>query len=154
MRRPVEIHKDLLGMQTLSELTSVFEGIASMRIAQIKNQVVQSQNFFERLWQMYSQLKVGSPFKFGHHVDEGKDIIQKELIVIITAEGGFSGDIDQKLVTWMLKNYKKEDNDVIVIGHHGAIMLAQRGVQFKKYYKLPTKDENINVTPIIREVQK
>lgn len=154
MRRPVEIHKDLMGMQTLSELTSVFEGIASMRIAQIKNQVVQSQSFFERLWQMYSQLKVGSPFKFGHHVDEGKDLIQKELYVVITAEGGFSGDIDQKLITWVLKNYDKEKNDVIVIGHHGAIMLAQRGVQFKKYYKLPAKDQNINVTPIIREVQK
>lgn len=154
MRRPVEIHKDMLGMQTLSELTSVFEGIASMRIAQIKTQVVQSQNFFERLWQMYSQLKVGSPFSFGHHVDEGKDVIQKELIIVITAEGGFSGDIDQKLISWMLKNYDKNKNEVIVIGHHGAIMLAQRGVRFKKYYKLPAKDQNINVTPIIREIQK
>ena len=154
MRRPVDIHKDMMGMQTLAELTSVFEGIASMRIAQIKTQVVQSQNFFERLWQMYSQLKVGSPFSFGHHVDEGRDVIQKELIIVITAEGGFSGDIDQKLISWMLKNYDKNKNEVIVIGHHGAIMLAQRGVRFKKYYKLPAKDQNINVTPIIREIQK
>jgi F-type H+-transporting ATPase subunit gamma len=51
------------------------------------------------------------------------------------------------------KNYHKDKNDIVVIGHHGAIMLAQRGVSFKKYYKLPAKDENINVTPIIREVQ-
>lgn len=154
MRRPAEIHKELLGMQTLSELTSVFEGIASMRIAQIKTQVVQSQNYFERLWQMYSQIKVGSAFKFGHHLEDGVKISPKELYVVITAEGGFSGDIDQKLINLMLQNYDKEKNEIIVIGHHGAIMLSQRGVSFKKYYKLPSKDQNINVTPIIREVQK
>lgn len=153
MRRPVEIQKEVVGMQTLSDLTSVFEGIASMRIAQIKNQVVQSQNFFDRLWQMYSQIHVGIPFGFGRNVAK-LDVIEKELYIVITAEGGFSGDIDQKLITWMLKNYDKKKNDIIVIGHHGAIQLAQRGVSFKKYYKLPVKDENINVTPIINEVSK
>lgn len=154
MRRPQEIHKDLVGMHTLSELTSVFEGIASMRIAQIKNQVVQSQNYFDRLWRMYSQLKVGSGFSFGRSDDNDVKVIDKELFVVITAEGGFSGDIDQKLITWMLKSYDKNKNDIIVIGHHGAIQLSQRGASFKKYYKLPAKDQNINVTPIIREVQK
>jgi F-type H+-transporting ATPase subunit gamma len=153
VRRPQEIQKDIVGMSTLSELTSVFEGIASMRIAQIKNQVVQSQNYFDRLWQMYSQMNVGSVFDFGRHTAEDEKVIDKELFIVITAEGGFSGDIDQKLITWMLKNYDKEKNDIVVIGHHGAIQLAQRGVSFRKYYKLPAKDENINVTPIIREVQ-
>lgn len=153
MRRPPEIQKDIIGMQTLSELTSVFEGIASMRIAQIKNQVVQSQNYFDTLWKMYSQMRVSSVFGFGRQADEGRKIIEKELYVVITAEGGFSGEIDQKLITWMLKNYDKKKNDIVVIGHHGAVQLAQRGVSFRKYFKLPKKDENINVTPIIREVQ-
>ena len=152
MKRPPEIQKDIIGMQTLTELTSVFEGIASMRIAQIKNQVLQSQNYFETLWQMYTQIRAGTPFSFGRHIANDK-VINKELFVVITAEGGFSGDIDQKLISWMLKSYDKEKNDIIVIGHHGAIQLAQRGVSFKKYYKLPSKDQNINVTPIIKEVQ-
>lgn len=153
MKRPQEIQKDVTGMATLSDLTSVFEGIASMRIAQIKNQVVESQNFFDRLWQMYSQINVGSLFSFGRHVSE-TEVIEKELFIVITAEGGFSGDIDQKLITWMLQSYDKKANDIVVIGHHGAIQLAQRGIGFKKYFKLPAKDQNINVTPIINEVQK
>ena len=155
MKRPQEIEKDIIGMQTLSELTSVFEGIASMRIAQIKNQVLQSQNYFDTLWQMYIQIRAGTPFAFGRHTlsDDETSVIDKELFIVITAEGGFSGDIDQKLISWMLKSYDKEKNDIIVIGHHGAIQLAQRGVSFKKYFKLPSKDQNINVTPIIREVQ-
>lgn len=155
MKRPQEIEKDIIGMQTLSELTSVFEGIASMRIAQIKNQVLQSQNYFDTLWQMYIQIRAGTPFAFGRHTlaDDETTVIDKELFIVITAEGGFSGDIDQKLISWMLKSYDKEKNDIIVIGHHGAIQLAQRGVSFKKYFKLPSKDQNINVTPIIKEVQ-
>ncbi|MFO0882394.1 MAG: F0F1 ATP synthase subunit gamma [Candidatus Saccharimonadales bacterium] len=155
MKRPQEIERDIVGMQTLSELTSVFEGIASMRIAQIKTQVLQSQNYFDTLWQMYTQIRAGTPFAFGRHIlEDDSDVIDKELFIVITAEGGFSGDIDQKLISWMLKSYDKEKNDIIVIGHHGAIQLAQRGVSFKKYFKLPAKDQNINVTPIIREVQQ
>jgi len=153
MKRPSEIELEEVAMGTMVELTSVFEGIASMRIAQIKNQVIQASAFFNDLWHIYSQLRVDSLFRFGRSTSD-VEVIEKELYIIITAEGGFSGDIDQKLITLMLKSYNKEKNDIIVIGHHGAIQLAQRGISFKKYFKLPVKDANINVTPIIREVQQ
>ena len=153
MKRPNEIAREEASMATLVELTSVFEGIASMRIAQIKTQVLQSTKFFNELWQIYTQLRVDSLFSFGR--DESRDkVIDRELYVIITAEGGFSGDIDQKLVQLMLSTYDKDKNDIIVIGHHGAVQLAQRGIAYKKYFKLPNKDQNINVMPIIREVQQ
>jgi F-type H+-transporting ATPase subunit gamma len=153
MRHPSEIQRDEVAMGTLLELTGAFEGIASMRIAQIKNQVLQATQFFNELWAIYSQLRVSPIFGFGRgNLDE--EVIDKELMIIITAEGGFSGDIDQKLIRLMLKSYEPDKNDIIVIGHHGAIQLAQRGVSYKKYYKLPKKDRDINVTPIIREVQK
>jgi len=151
-RRPAEIARDETSMATLVELTSVFEGIASMRIAQTKNQVLQSTKFFNDLWKIYSQLRVDSMFSFGRTKDT--PVSDKELYIIITAEGGFSGDIDQKLVQLMLKDYSPEKHEIICIGHHGAMQLAQRGVSYKKYFKLPKKDQNINVTPIIREVQQ
>ncbi len=152
MKRPAEYAREEISMATLVELTSVFEGIASMRIGQIKNQVLQSTKFFNEIWAIYTQLRVDNLFSFGREVN--KDVIQKELYIIITAEGGFSGDIDQKLVQLMLTTYKEEEQDIMVIGHHGALQLAQRGVVYKKYFKLPNKDENINVTPIIRQVQQ
>lgn len=153
MRRPHEIKRDAKAMGTLVDLTSAFEGIASMRIAQIKNQVLQSTQFFNELWHIYSQLRVSAVFGFGR-TSADLDVIDKELYVIITAEGGFSGDIDQKLIKLMLKTYDETKNDIIVIGHHGAVQLAQHGISYKKYFKLPTKDKNINVMPIIRQVQK
>lgn len=152
MKRPAEYAREELSMGTLVELTSVFEGIASMRIGQIKNQVLQSTKFFDELWAIYTQLRVDKLFTFGRV--HNNDVIEKELYIIITAEGGFSGDIDQKLVQLLLSTYQADKNDIIVIGHHGAIQLAQRGVAYKKYFKLPTKDQNINVTPIIRQVQQ
>lgn len=153
MKRPLELKKDLNDVNTIVNLTGAFEGIASMRIAQIKNQVLQSQEFFQELWQIYNQIRVDDEFRFGRSQLKQK-VINKELFIVITAEGGFSGDIDQKLIEWMLKSYDPEQHDIIVIGHHGAIQLAQRGISIKRYYKLPVKDQNINVVPIISEVQK
>ena len=132
MKRPAEIEREEKAMGTLTELTSVFEGIASMRIAQIKNQVLQATEFFDELWGIYSQLRIDSYFHWGRSQSD-HEVIAKELFVIITAEGGFSGDIDMKLIQLMLKSYDKEKNDIIVIGHHGALQLSQRGVEYKKY---------------------
>jgi ATP synthase F1 gamma subunit len=153
MRRATEIAVERKAMGTLAELTSVFEGLASMRISQIKNQVMEAQAFFDEIWGMYTQLRVDSMFRFGRR-ETTHTVIDKELFIIITAEGGFSGDIDQKLIALMLKNYDKAKQDIIVVGHHGAVQLAQNGIGFKKYFKLPQKDQNINSAPIIAEVQK
>lgn len=135
---------------TINKLSGVFESIASLQIARVKQQVLTSKGFFEELWQLYTKLRT---------TDETGDFSikateEKELFIVITAEGGFSGDIDQKLIDWMLKSFDKEKHEIIVIGHHGAIQLAQRGVSIKKYYKLPAEDENIEVTPMIEEVIK
>ena len=153
MKRLNEIAKEEAAMSVLVELTGAFEGIASMRISQIKSQVEQSTKFFNELWEIYSQLRRGDVFSFGRGKSD-KMVSEKELYVIITAEGGFSGDIDQKLVNLMLQDYDKEKQDIIVIGHHGAIQLAQRGISYQKYYKLPSKDRDINVTPIVQKVRE
>lgn len=153
MRRMQEIANEEDAMKTIAELTNVFEGIASMRISQIKNQVLRAQDYFHELWRIYTQLRVDNLFRFGRELDD-KNQFDKELFIVITAEGGFSGDIDEKLISYMLKEYKPEKHDIIVVGHHGAVRLAQSGISFKKYFKLPSSDQNINVAPLIKEVQK
>lgn len=153
MRRPQEIAVDEAAMGTIVNLTAAFEGLASMRIAQIKNQVLESQQFFEALWGMYQQMRVDPIFRFGR-ANDAEGVIDKELLIAITAEGGFSGDIDQKLIGWLLKSYDPKKHDIVIIGHHGALQLAQAGVQFAKYFKLPQKEQNINVKPLVREVRR
>jgi F-type H+-transporting ATPase subunit gamma len=151
MSRLQEVAERRAAMATIVSLTSVFEGLASMRIAQVKNQVLQSQEFFSEIWHMYQQIRVDSLFRFGRGA--GEDVIKKQLYIVITAEGGFSGDIDQKLIKMMLSDYNPDKQDIIVIGHHGALQLLQANVGFKKYFTLPSRDKNINVRPLVQEVR-
>jgi F-type H+-transporting ATPase subunit gamma len=152
MRQLNELAAERDAMGTMVELTSAFEGIASMRISQIKDQVSKSEQFFGELWKIYSQIRVDELFHFGRSQSVEK-LIEKELMILITAEGSFSGDIDQKLITEALKAYEPSKNDIIIIGHHGAIQLSQRGINYIKSFKLPAQDRNINVLPIMSEVQ-
>ncbi len=153
MQRLQDIARDGQAMKTLVGLTNVFESIASIRINQVKNQVLQSKQFFGELWQIYQQIRVDEKFHFGR-ADSAAKVIDKTLMIIITAEGGFSGDIDERLINLLLQSYDPAKNDIIVIGHHGAVRLAHLDVHFKKYYKLPSKDRDINVGPIVGEIQK
>jgi ATP synthase F1 gamma subunit len=153
MRQLSEILRERDAMATLAQLSSAFEGIASMRISQIKDQVLQSQNFFGDLWRIYSQIRVNDVFSYGR--SRANTIpIQKELLILITSEGSFSGDIDQRLVKEALKAYNKDKNDILVVGHHGAVQLAQNGVPYVRSFKMPNRDQNINVMPLTVEAQK
>src|SRR5690606_35613595 len=128
MRRPQEIQKDVITMGTMVNLTSVFESLASMRISQIKGKDQQSEKFFGELWHIYKQIRLDQTFRFGR--DEHVKAEKKELRIAITAEGGFSGDIDQRLIRLMLEDYDKDKHDIIIVGHHGAVQLAQQGIEF------------------------
>jgi len=150
MSRLQEVAEKQVAMNTILNLTGVFEGLASMRIAGVKNQVLESQQFFSEIWHIYKQLRVDSLFRFGR--TNQTDIIKKQLYIIITAEGGFGGDIDQRLIKLMLQDFSPEKQDIIVIGHHGALLLLQQKIQFKKYFTLPSRDKNINVRPLVQEV--
>ena len=140
-------------MHTMVELTSAFEGIASARIAQIREQVLQSEQYFADLWRIYNQLRVDEFFHFGR----GKKAVQtveKELMILITSEGSFSGDIDQRLVNKAIKQYDPQKTDILIIGHHGAVQLTAKGIPYVRSFKTPEKDMNINTSPIVAEVQK
>jgi len=153
MRQLNDIYKELESIETVVDLTSAFEGIASMQIAKIKDQVQSSEKFFSELWQIYSQIRVDELFHFGRS-QSISNVIEKDLMILITGEGSFSGDIDQRLIDLALKNYSPQKNDIIIIGRHGAVRLAQMGIEFIKSYNLPQEDRNINVSPIVADVQK
>ncbi len=147
----LERQKDLAAI--IVELTSAFEGIAGTRIAQIRDQVLRSTEFFGDLWRIYTQLRVGKTFHFGRGRNRSA-ITPKELMILITSEGSFSGDIDQKLIKEALARYDPVANDIIVVGRHGLNLLLQDNVSVDKSFKMPANDKNINVMPLVAEVQK
>ena len=58
MKRAIVIQQDLTQIHTVEDLTTVFESIASVKIAKIRNRVVASKEFFAELWQTYRSLRV------------------------------------------------------------------------------------------------
>ena len=152
MSRLQAVLSQQMTMSTIMTLTSAFEGIASMRIAQTKNQVLRSQRFFSELWNIYTQLRVDELFRFGR-TDKDK-VTDKQLYILITSGGAFSGDIDQRLIDTMKRTYDPAKQDIIVVGRHGATQLSEQGIAYKKYYALPLHDKNINVTPLIVEASR
>lgn len=151
MRQPLEIKAQEANVRAVVSLTSALESLSSMQIAKTKNKVLISNQFFDEVWNIYKQIRVDVLFNFGRTVDEKP--LNKELLILITAKGGLSGDIDQRLMRRFLERYDENLNDVLVIGHHGVLKLKQAHVEYQYYFELPEKDY-INVDPLMDIVRK
>lgn len=151
MKRPLEIKAEEASMRTIVSLTSAFESLSSMQIAKTKNKVLISNQFFDEVWNIYKQIRMDVMFNFGREPDEKP--IDKELMILITASGGLSGDIDQRLIKRFRNYYDENKNDILVIGHHGASQLDQIHIHYQMYFDLPKKDY-INVDPLMEIIKK
>lgn len=151
MKRPLEILAEEKSMRTIVGLTSAFESLSSMKIVLTKRGVLSSNIFFTDVWNIYKNIRVAGMFQFGRNPNESP--IDKELFVLITAPAGLSGDIDQRLIRSMRKQYDPEKNDIIVIGKHGAQQLTQLNIQYKHFFNLPQKDY-INVEPLLAIIRQ
>ncbi len=151
MRRPLEIRAQENAVRSVVSLTSALESLSSMQIAKTKNKVLISNQFFDEVWSIYKQIRVDALFNFGRQVDEKP--IDKELLILITAKGGLSGDIDQRLIRKFIERYDQAKNDVLVIGHHGALKLKQSHIDYTYYFDLPEKDY-INLDPLMDITKK
>lgn len=151
MRRPLEIKSEEASMRTIVSLTSAFESLSSMKIMQTKNKVLISNEFFAEVWNIYKQIRVDVMFNFGRDHHEAAN--DREVLILITAPGGLTGDIDQRLIRKFREYYDPTKHDIIVIGHHGAVQLDQLHIRYNKFFELPKKDY-INVDPLIAEIKK
>ena len=150
MRRANLIQKETNQITAVEDLTAVFEAIASTQIAKIKDKVEMSEKFFELLWQRYSSIRIDPASRI---TERGKDKQNaKGVFVIISAEAGLSGDIDQRLIEAMLKDYDKTATDIIVLGTHGANQLREQGIAYSRFFKVPESDTYIDVSPVIEAI--
>jgi F-type H+-transporting ATPase subunit gamma len=150
-RQALSIQAEVGGVSTVSELTSVFESIASMRIGKIKDKVTRSQKFFDELWQIYTQLRVDP----SQQLTGGKHAAKRDkpnVYLVLTSEGGLSGDIDERIVKTVRENFDPKTTDLIVVGAHGATQFVQQHTQIKRYFRLPDVDQAIDVSPIVTEL--
>lgn len=148
MKRALNIQSELQQVNTIQGLTGVFENIASIKIARIRNRVVASKEFFAVLWQTYSAIRIEA----GARTTQ-RQSMQRDVFVAITAEGKLSGSVDEQVIEAMLKEYQSRQNtDIVVIGMHGVSQLERRHVPIAKSFHMPAGDEDISVAEVIDEL--
>lgn len=146
----LSIQREAGQVGTVTELTGIFESIASMRIGKIKDRVTRSQQFFAELWQIYTQLRVDPTERLTGKNGPKRD--KPNVFLALTSEASLSGDIDQRIVHTVLDNFDPKTTDLIVIGAHGATQFVQNHVKIKRYFRLPDVDQAIDVSPIVDEL--
>lgn len=144
------IEQEASQVGTVTELTGIFESIASMRIGKVKDRVAKSQLFFAELWQIYTQLRVDPSERLTGKNGPKRD--KPNVFLALTSEGGLSGDIDARIVKTVLENFDPATTDLIVIGAHGATQFVQNHAKIKRYFRLPDVDQAIDVSPIVDEL--
>ena len=150
MRRASSILSEMEQIVTVQDLTGVFESIASTRVAKIRDKVELSTEFFDRLWRLYIGLGLDPGSAFSDRQQNGNS---RSAFIMISAEGGLSGDIDQRMMERVVKDYDATTTDLMVIGEHGASQLIQRGITFTNYFKVPLAEEYVDVSQIITALQ-
>jgi F-type H+-transporting ATPase subunit gamma len=147
MRRARAVEKDSIQITTVKDLTWVFESLASTQVAKVKNKVQMSTEFFKLLWKRYSSIRIDPKKRITNR--DLSEHNEKQAFVIITAEAGLSGEIDQHLIETMLKDYDSTNTDIVVLGSHGANQLTERGIPYARYFKVPESENYIDVGPVI-----
>lgn len=146
MKRAVTVQAELTQLKTVQDLTQVFESVASMHIARIRNHVVASQQFFAELWPTYRSLRINPR----ERVSSNRKIIKgSSAFVAVTGEGKLGGAADEDVLNEMLGAINGTKPDIIVIGSHGLTRLKQQGVKVAAAFTLPSSDIAFSVGEII-----
>lgn len=147
MRRASAIEKEAKEINTIEDLTGIFESLASTQVAKVKNKVELSTDFFKLLWKRYSSIRIDPKTRITNRQLADDDA--KQAFIIISAEAGLSGEIDQRMIENMMQSYDPETTDIIVLGSHGANQLTQMNVPYVRFFKVPESDHYIDVSPVI-----
>lgn len=151
MRRAITIQGELTQIRTIEDLTEVFESVASMHIARIRNRVVASQQFFSELWPTYRSLRIDPKERVATQRKIRKGSMA---FVAITSEGKLGSAADEQIIDALLASVPTgKKPDIIVVGTHGLTRLEQHGVFVSKAFTLPVGDINFGVGEMIEVLQ-
>lgn len=128
MRRARIIEQDASRIETVQDLTWVFESLASSQVAKVKSKVELSKEFFQLLWKRYSSIRIDPSTRITNR--DLADEQAKQAFVVISAEASLSGNIDQRLIETMQQDYDEKTTDIVILGSHGATQLTQRGIPY------------------------
>lgn len=120
-----QIEQKIDEARTLQFLTEALSEISSVRLKKIRNGVERNIYFFNELSQVYRTVKFVADRK-GIKLDKNN----KQLIILLTSNFRFYGDLNTKLLKFFLPEIGNSTTDIVVVGKIGIEYL--QGINFKK----------------------
>ena len=149
MKKSTQIHATLASTDSVSSIAHILENIASIRITQIKDEVLQSRDFFSRLWAMYGQLRVSDKDALASPAPTAAQS-NKKAVILITANAGLTGEVDTILISQVLSEVDPKTTDFFVLGMHGQSLLLQHNISPIKTLRFPEVGQAIDVGDLMQ----
>jgi F-type H+-transporting ATPase subunit gamma len=154
MKRSRLIQTQLYEITTIQNLASALEGVSSIRLAKIRDVVLQGRECFNELWETYSELRVdrrGNKRFIGAVPENNGE--KKPVNILITSDNVLGGSIDQKIIDYFIAQPNATTNETVVIGAHGAQLLTDRGITPAKVYPLPDLTASGEIRPVVNFIE-
>ncbi len=136
-------HHDIVAIENT---THVFENVASIRIRQIKEQVLGSRQFFNRLWLIYTGLRVENSQRSVEN--------KRPVRLLVSANVNLVGSVDAILLEQALFEFDPKTTDLIVIGAHGEHLLLERNITPTYSFTLPDLTKSLQIDEIVSVLQQ
>lgn len=154
MKKSTQIRATLASTNSVSSIAHILENIASIRITQIKDEVLQSRDFFSRLWSMYGQLRVSDKDARANLATTATITANaqsnKKAVILITANAGLTGEVDTILINQVLAEVDPKTTDFFVLGMHGQSLLLQHNINPIKTLRFPEVGQAIDVSDLMQ----
>lgn len=126
MSNITDVKQYVSDLSSLKNLSTTFEQVASIRMNQIRNQVVIRKEFFSDVWGIYSNLKL---------IDRNYETIKSDrfAIIIVCSSSGLIGNMNNQIIDLAKKDIT-DKSDIFIIGDKGKSILDFQKVHYKKAY--------------------
>ncbi len=138
-----DINNNINRINTIKDISSIFEKIASIKINQIRQDVSARKEFYDDIWDIYVKLKAGN--YNDDKVSKNQNKINRTAYIIVSSNSGLIGDMNNKIINLLKKEIKDKEKvatgkyDVFVIGDKGKRILELENIKYVKNYTF--KDE-------------
>ncbi len=121
-----DIKQSLNSISSLKDLSNTFEQVASIKMNQIRSQVIIRKDFFHDIWEIYANLKI---------LDKSYKSMKSDriAILIICSSYGLVGNMNNQIINLAIKDLN-DKTDIFIIGDKGKAILNSLNIKYKKYY--------------------
>lgn len=157
--RGYKIKNDIELVGTFKKLAQAYQEIAVIKMQRVRDSVVSTRSFLERLSFVFSDVKKSyskeiekllKDKKGKHHIDSKYPNNGKTVKVILSSNTKMYGDIINRLFIFFAESLNNSDSDIVVVGKLGKELFEQRFGKNKAYTFFDLPDTGV----VLADLQK